>query len=165
MQQPITAEDRSRVLTITLSTPFFHPVRCVREVPAIRSTAGLPASSSPRRTDADDVAPFRRAARLPWKLRSDGVAVLCCHWLEKGGAPTVGPPVGVATDERGSRTVKADALHQREGCRFTVTYTNLIYCNFKWHLIYTISSLKVPHLYPLVPLKIDFFSLPTKTTV
>lgn len=78
------------VLTITLSTPFFQ-CGCVREVPAIRSTAGLPASSSPRWTDADDVAPFRRAAQLPWKLRSDGVAVLHCHWLERGGAPAVGP--------------------------------------------------------------------------
>ncbi|XP_016395141.1 ubiquitin thioesterase zranb1-B-like [Sinocyclocheilus rhinocerous] len=126
--QPIAEEDRSRVLTITLSTPFFHPVRCVREVPAIRSTAGRPASSSPRRTDADDVAPFRRAAQLPWKLRSDGVAVLHCHWLEWGGANAVGPPVGVATDKRGSRTVKADALHQREGCRFAGTYTDFVYC-------------------------------------
>lgn len=158
MQQPIAAEDRSRVLTITLSTPFFHPVRCVREVPAIRSTAGLPTSSSPRWTDADDVAPFRRAAQLPWKLRSDGVAMLRCHWLERGGAPAVGPPVGVATDERGSRTVKADALHQREGFRFAGTYSDFVYCNFT---IYTISSFKTlkSHLFPLTPFKIDLFSL------
>ncbi|TRY82763.1 hypothetical protein DNTS_031673 [Danionella cerebrum] len=63
----------------------------VREVPAIRSTAGLPASSSPHRTDADDVAPFRRDDRLLWKLRRDGVTVPPCDWLDDGGAPCVGP--------------------------------------------------------------------------